>query len=416
MNLKQYLPSATTLKQYLQPGPRELEVRKHIRENLLGCEYALVSFDGKLVIVPAWHPIAMVPQANAGTHYSHAIFEGGSARPIVKNGKVTGVNLIIFPPKMKRLQKSLKAQGLEPPVSIPKIEQGIKDFISIVGDKPFLSPEGEPIRAYIRPALMRGEGAFGVTPAPNINALFSCIHWGWLLYLPEEVYAHGGIAAAFLDEQRLVRIRGKLAGNYSVSGEIGKRARKLGAHEAVLFGPYAYTGGKKHWINYEEGSSAVGIIKKYGTIVDGPGEDILFFKLNSSGNISEIFIQPLDTNILGGTTRNFIIQSLAPSMGIKVTEKPITIDDIRKKRVHAMCFCGNAVNVAPMRTLRVYDDQDNLVEELHLQVSSGIKMFVARFIAEVSGQIPASSEELLTPVKFDIDARKQLDTIYKRWL
>lgn len=416
--VEDYLPSSDVLSQYVLPGAREIQIRDEFRKRLLGCDYALVSFQGKLVIVPAWHPLASVPQANAGTHYSHAIFEGGSARPVVKNGEVVGTNIILYPPKIKRLEKSLKAQGLTTPVPLPEISQGICDLIAFAGNKSFMSEDGKPIRSYIRPAMMRGEGGFGVTPMEDQVVLFSCIHWGWKFYLPEIVYQEGGLAAAFLDEQRLVKIRGKMAGNYSVSGEIGRRARDIHAHEAVLFGPYTYDSEThtKEWVNYEQGPEAIAKLAHNGTLVDGPGEDILFFKLDEAGKIVEMLVQPIDTNILAGTTRAFIIKSLAPSLGIKVTEQPVSVDDIRQKRVNAMCFCGNAVNVAPMKQLTIYDADNKIVEEFHFQVSPDIQHFVQEYNAQANGEKAASSPELLTYIEFDAKARQKLDSVYAKWL
>lgn len=422
IQVNKYLPSADTLGKYISPGPRELVARERFRSQVYGCDYALVYShhpqDQKLVIVPAWHNLASVPQANPGTHYSYAIFEGGSARPILKDGEVSGANLVLFAPKMERLAKSLQAQQLQSPIPLDEFTQGIMDLIAISGKKPFLSTDGKPIRAYIRPAAMRGEGAFGIIPKEEPIVLLSSIHWGWPTYLPERVYSEGATAAAFLNEQRLTKMRGKLAGNYSAAAEIGNRARNLNADEVILFGPYTYDpeSNKKEWINYQQGEVAVEKLRQSGTIVDGLGEDIVFFVLNSNDAIEEMWVQPLDTNILGGTTRAYLIEHMAPAMGIQVTEKPITIDDIRKRRVQAMCFVGNAVNVAPIRRIDLYDNTSTKLEELTCEVPESVLDFAKRFENEVLGILPPSHSSLLTEINFDNSARSKFDEVYQNWL
>lgn len=422
VQISKYLPSVDTLGKYTSPGPRELVARERFRAQVLGCDYALVYShdpqDQKLVIVPAWHNLASVPQANPGTHYSYAIFEGGSARPVLRDGAVSGANLVLFAPKIERFAKSLLAQQLQSPLPLDEFTQGIMDLVAVSGDKPFLSSNGKPIRAYIRPAAMRGEGAFGIIPKEEPIVLLSCVHWGWPSYLPERVYSEGAVAAAFLTEQRLTKMRGKLAGNYSAAAEIGNRARNLNADEVILFGPYTYDpiSEKKEWVNYQEGEVAIAKLRQSGTIADGLGEDIVFFVLSSNDTIDEMWVQPLDTNILGGTTRAYLTKHMAPAIGIRVTEKPITIDDIRKRRIQAMCFVGNAVNIAPIRRIDLYDGNSTKLEELTCEVPKGVLDFVQRFEDEVSGILPPSHPNLLTEVNFDKSARAKFDEVYKNWL
>jgi len=42
----------------------------------------------------------------------------------------------------------------------------------------------------------------------------------------------------------------------------------------------------------------------------------------------EIFTSPLDVGMLDGITRAFVIDTLCPAVGVKITEKPLTLDDV----------------------------------------------------------------------------------------
>ena len=42
----------------------------------------------------------------------------------------------------------------------------------------------------------------------------------------------------------------------------------------------------------------------------------------------EIFTSPLEVGMLDGITRAFVIDTLCPAVGVTLTEKPLTLDDV----------------------------------------------------------------------------------------
>jgi len=420
MDIKDYLPPSDLLKKYSHPGPYETWLRENLfKTKRPGCDFALVTAAGRggkgLWIVPAWHTLALTPEASPGYHYAQGWFEGGSVRPVYKLGQIPSVNIVLEKPRNDRFIRSAKVVGIEElPVNRGEWEQGIRDLVSLFAPEAFMH-EGKPVRVYLRPAGYR-EGDFGVTARGVAEASLSCIGWKWPLYLPQEVYTEGGVAAAFVDQQRLEVVRGKVFGNYTFSGEFGKRARQIGAHEAVLFGPYILNdNGDKEYVSHWEGQVTYNKLAARGVLADGPGEDVVFFESDAAGAIKKLLIQPRDTGILAGTTRSYLVDHLAPAQGIEVAEQIVSIDDVRQKRVQGMAMCGNAANLAPMRELDVYTPGLKLIEKFEFGLTTGIRDLVRRFDAEFSGRAAASNENLLTNIPLNLEARSEFEKAFKSW-
>jgi hypothetical protein len=184
----------------------------------------------------------------------------------------------------------------------------------------------------------------------------------------------------------------------------------------VLFGPYIVDeSGRKEYVNHWEGDAAHKKLARYGVLADGPGEDAVFFALTRAGKIAKMLVQPKDTGILAGTTRQYLIDYLAPGMNISVEESPVTIDDIRRGRVQAMAMCGNAANVAPIRELSVYSPNLKKLEKFILKIGDHVLKLVHRFEDELNSRVRPSGEHLLTQIRLDLDNRNRLLDIYSGW-
>lgn len=415
-----YFPPKEILEEYKNPRYKNREVEAVAKKEFPGAKYALVNLSGtdRFVIVPVWHDLNFELEETPGKHYGQTIFEGMSVEPETDSlGNITGANLVLFEDRIKRFERSSLSQGLKIPFSVSSFSQAIKDLIAISGEDILRDKEGSPSRAYLRPALTRGKGRWGVTGSPDQENTASVFVWNWAHYLkdPERIYKGDGlVVAAFLDEQRLSKIHGKEAGNYSHAGVVGKRARNLGADEALYFGPYLIRPVLKaiRYINFQEGERAQEKIRKYGVIADGPGEDVA--AVTRSGRI---IYPPLNVNRLSGTTLNYLVKYLAPGMGVETRENPFSLEDIRRGEIVSLMFTGNAARIAPIGQIRVYDSGNKVLETLNLKISPIVRRIVGQYENEVRGVVAPSHNSLLTPINLEEgrEARKILDEIYKGW-
>lgn len=415
-----YLPDPEVLRDYPNARILERETREEARGEIPGSDYALVTSrrGGRIVMVPYHHPENSLPPEAPGPHYSHVAFEGISLMPVVDdNGQIVSANLILFRERMKRFRRSIRALGAGIPdeAAMAKFEQGIIDLASVEGESVLRDRNRNPSRAYVRSAYLR-LGTFGVAPKDEAPYHLSDFEWNWPLYISQEAYDRGGIATVFLDAQRKNEVRGKLAGNYVDAGVHAKRARELEGNEVLYLGPYIIKEhGFRGYINYQQGLGATSNLLKSGTLVDGSGEDVIF-----EGRDGTIYYQPKDTNILAGTTREYIITRMADRLGLAVAERAVTLSDVRKKEIVGMSYVGNAVKVLGVRKIGVYDTwkpESQLLDSLELELTPGLQKIQTQFEGEISGVIPASHQSLLTPVDLEFGriARQKLDSEFAGW-
>lgn len=418
-----YLPSPEVLRDYPRPLILERRTREEAEKEIPGADYALVTSrldSSHLVIVPYHHPENALPAENPGEHYSHVAFEGISLVPVVgPNGELIGANIVLFYERMQRMRRSMRALagGIPTEEFMNRFEEGTLDLSAILCDSVLKDKDGNATRAYSRPAYVR-LGPYSVAPKRDCRFHLSDIEWNWSLYKKREVYEQGAIAVVFLDAQRNERIYGKLAGNYIRGGVLTQIVEQdLGGNEVLFLGPYIIDGyDKKQYMNYQDGEEAKSKLLESGMPVDGSGEDVLFEDWN--GNV---FYQPMDTNILGGTTREYIIHHLAPKLGINVSERSISFKNMRKKDIVGMAYVGNAVKILLTRRIDIYSSQEpegDLLETLELTLSPSLMRIQERLGAELFSKIEPSHPSLLTQI--DIvggrRARRILDErIYPAW-
>lgn len=414
--IDQYLPPIELLYEYPRPGPAERELKKRLEEQLPGAKYVLTYSPllNSLIFTPPWHPLNMDPKETPGRDYAQVVFEGGSMEPVLnEQGEIVAGNIILHGPKQERLKKSVYSHGFESKVDLKTFDQGIRDLASVLGKDVLISKEGMPSRAYIRPSIGRSAGRYGVRPLKDHEVDQTAVIFNWPFYLEPAAYLKGEKVALFIDQQRLTPIVAKEARNYGNGSVLTERAKKVGVGEILFFGPYTIdkeTREIREYVNVTQGAAATEKLIQGGVLADGMGEEIL----GIAGKT--LVYPPLDTNRLGGTTLQYIIDYLAPTIGFKTQEYRFTLQDIKEGMINALLFLGNAVKVCPIEEIRVCD-KNGILEIVKLNPGNPYsKQIVERFSKELSGEIPPSHGSLHTRVEFSPKARAKLDKFYNGWV
>ena len=169
---------------------------------------------------------------------------------------------------------------------------------------------------YLRPLVFLGAGAMGLNPGAN-PVRVAVIAWEWGAYLGEEGMERGIRAKVSSFSRHHVNskmTKGKTCGDY-VNSILAKR-------EALLDG-------------YDEAI----MLDTQGLVSEATGENLFLVR------DGELKTPPLPT-VLDGITRNSIMQ-LARDKGMKVTEAPLTRDDLYI--ADELFLTGPAAAVTPIR-------------------------------------------------------------------
>lgn len=400
--ISKYIPDKSRLALYHEPNEEHKKLREIFLAKKPGAIYVLTydRTEQKLIIVPSWHPLNQEVRENPAHDYAQLIFEGMSINPVSENGKLVGANMILYPERFARLQKSAETVGLELPVSSQELNEAIKVWLSVLGGDILRSKNGELSRAYIRPVVSGSwEQSYGVGGESGVKSDLTVLSWNWPKYIPDRT---GGLEVAlFLDTAREHPVIAKEARNYAHGRKLRARADKLKKElgievdEILCPGPYK-------------------LAEDIGGVVpaDGIGEDL--FLVSDSGVVR---VQPKDTYILAGTTRQFGVEHMFPKMGLTVSEKVFSLSDLQSGK-WSMLFAGNAVGMTVIGKVRVFDSGDKLVSEISLPINTRAQAIGERYSAEVSGKISPSSPSLLTPVDLGQGQadRSVLDQAYQKWV
>lgn len=416
-----YLPSREFLLQYLYPRADEIEKRNKFRKRFPGADYVTVYYhkEGHNVMIPPWHPLNSIPRQIPGIDYGQAVFEGESAEPLVKGGRIIGANLVLFDVRVQRLKSSILSQGFQLPFAVDEIRQAVIDLIAVSGEKILRTPEGHPSRAYVRPSVFRGFGPMGVSISEGQEIDFSTIAWNWPYYLkdPERVYRGSGLRVTlFTNEQRTQRIYAKEAMNYGHTGTVAKRARILGFDESLLFGPYIIdpkTGDMKEEFSLHLRKGIENSVYYRLVISDGPGEEVA--AMTPEG---ELWFPPMNVNRLGGTTLKYITDYIAPKLGIRARERAFCLENILSGEIQNLIVMGNAARLGPVGEVSLLNEKNGVLESFHMTINNSTRQLVESFEGEVSGRLEPSDPQLLTPVDLaeGRKARLILDDTYANWI
>ncbi len=171
--------------------------------------------------------------------------------------------------------------------------------------------------AYLRPLVYIADGAMGVY-APDNPIHSAVIAWRWGAYLGAGALEDGvrtKISAWVRHHPSIALAKGKIMGQYTNSILAKREAKIVGYDEAILMD-----------VN--------------GNICEGSGENLFIVKGG------KLITPPLSASILGGITRETIIQ-LAREDGFAVAETLITRDQLYL--ADEAFFTGTAVEVTPVR-------------------------------------------------------------------
>ncbi|MBI5583593.1 MAG: branched-chain amino acid aminotransferase [Deltaproteobacteria bacterium] len=298
----------------LKPRPKsesELGFGKYFTDHMFLLDYEKGKGWINPRIVP-YGPLTLDPSAMV-LHYGQEIFEG------LKAYRWTDGTIALFRPdkNIERMNRSADRLCMAP-TDPEMFLEGMKTLILL--DRDWI-PSSPGTSLYIRPTMIATEAALGVKPSSRY--LFFIILGPVGPYYPEgfsptRIYvtksyvraAKGGVGET------------KTGGNYAASLYAASKAQELGYTQVL-------------WLDAAE--------HKY---VEEVGTSNIFFQIDD-----ELMTPPLAGTILPGVTRDSVLM-LAREWGIKVNEKPITIDEVIKAaedgRLKEMFATGTAAVISPV--------------------------------------------------------------------
>jgi len=265
------------------------------------------------------NPAAMV------LHYGQAIFEGLKAYCNTDGG------IQLFRPEQNMARFNRSAERLcIPAIDEASVLDALKALVRVDAD---WIPRGEGTSLYIRPT--------GIAVDPGLGVRVANSYYFFIIMSPVGSYYSGGLKPTkILVENEYVRaVRGgmgfaKAAGNYACSLIADHTAKKFGCDQVL-------------WLD--------GVERKY---IEEVGAMNVFFKIGG-----ELITPPLAGSILGGITRDSIIQ-LSHKNGLTVREEPLSIDGVlaaqKDGTLEEVFGSGTAAVIAPVGTL-VYKDTEYCV-------------------------------------------------------
>lgn len=278
---------------------------KIFTDHMFICDYE--NGEWKNPRIEPMHEIATHP-ATMALHYGQAIFEGMKA---TLNSK--GEPLLFRPKKnAERLNKSALRMGM-PELPIEIFAEGLKKLVAL--DKAWIPPQ-KGSAMYLRPFMYATEHFIGMRAATSYKFLIICSPAGpyfseRIKLFAEKKYiraAHGGTGEA------------KAAGNYAAAILPTENAKAKGYNQVL-------------WLDAVE--------HKY---IEEVGTMNIFFKIGG-----KIITPKRDGSILDGITRMSVIDLLRDK-GFEVTERPITIDEIKEasenRTLEEAFGTGTAVGIA----------------------------------------------------------------------
>ncbi|MBK8625583.1 MAG: branched-chain amino acid aminotransferase [Saprospiraceae bacterium] len=265
-------------------------------------------------------PIELIPThpGNMAWHYGQAIFEGMKATRDAEG------HALLFRPELhaKRLNNSAKRMSM-PEVPEELFLQALHTLVDM--EKAWIPPQtGSAL--YIRPFMYATDATIGVKASDTYKFIIFVMPVGPYYTNPVKLLAQdtyvravvGGVGEA------------KTAGNYAASLLPATMARKEGYDQVM-------------WLD--------GVHKKF---IQEVGTMNIFFVVGD-----EIITPNLDGAILDGITRKCMIE-LFKDKGYKVTERPITIDEIVEASKNGSLVeifgTGTAAVVAPVSHLKYKDE------------------------------------------------------------
>jgi len=299
-------------------------------------------------------PVAPLPThpGNMAWHYGQEIFEGMKA-----TRDAEGTPLLYRPERhAKRMNYSARRMCM-PEIPEDLFLQAIHTLVHM--ERAWIPPQAGSA-LYIRPFMYATDETIGVKASDTYRFIIFVMPVGPYYSQPVKLWAQdtyvravvGGVGDA------------KTAGNYAASLLPAAMARKQGFDQVM-------------WLD--------GVHKKY---IQEIGTMNIFFVI---GN--EIVTPNLDGAILDGITRECVI-TLLKDWGLKVSERPITIDEIvqahKEGRLVESFGTGTAAVIAPVARIGYKDyimDLDQNIDKISTKVYNTINGIRNRTITDKFGWI-----------------------------
>lgn len=287
---------------------------KYFTDHMLETNYENGEW-GTVEIKP-YQPISIEPSC-AAIHYGQSIFEG------IKAYKNEQGEAFIFRPEDNFKRFNISAERMQmPPVPEEIFMEGMKQLVKL--DEDWI-PNQPDHSLYIRPFMFSTDEAIGVKPGLKYKFMIILSPTGPYYSAPMRIYVEekyvravpGGVGFA------------KNAGNYGAAMHPTAEAKKKG-YDQVL------------WMDAFE--------HKY---VQECGTMNVFFIIGDKA-----ITPPTGDTILAGVTRASVIQ-LIEDMGMKVEERPLSIDEIieayKNGQLREAFGTGTAATISMIKELRYQD-------------------------------------------------------------
>jgi branched-chain amino acid aminotransferase len=298
----------------LRPKPdneNNLVFGKHFSDHMF-----LMNYD----IGKGWHNARIVPYGNLNLdpaamvlHYGQGIFEGLKAYRTA-NGAIQ-----LFRPDKNFDRFNRSARRMCMPEIAPEVQfHALETLLKVDAD---WVPRSRGTSLYIRPTMIAIEPALGVRPAHQ--------YLYYIITCPVGAYYAEGFnpVKIYVTDEYVRAVRGgvgeaKTMANYAASLYAAEVAKKKGFTQVL-------------WLDAVE--------RRY---VEEVGTMNIFFYIGD-----ELVTPPLTGSILPGVTRDSVIH-MARHWGVKVSERPITIDEVietAKSGKMKECFgTGTAAVISPV--------------------------------------------------------------------
>lgn len=309
------------------PADNELGFGRYFTDHMLMWDYSPERgwYDPRIV---PYQPLSLSPACTV-LHYGQEVFEGLKAY----RGADGAIRLFRSRKNFERLRRSAERLCMTEPPDTDLLAEAVKQLVLL--DQAWI-PREEGCALYIRPNMIGIDPYLGIRPAEN-----------YLLYVilsPVGAYYPQGFGTiSILVEEEYVRAvvggvgEAKTGGNYAASllGQI--KAKKKGLTQVL------WLDGKEH------------------RHVEEVGTMNIFFVIGD-----EVVTPPLGGSILPGITRDSVLQLLAHWGDLRVSERPIGIDEVLAAAddgtLTEVFGTGTAAIISPVGSFR-YRERDHTVAD-----------------------------------------------------
>lgn len=297
-----------------KPNDNELKFGTLFTDHMFIMDYSVEKgwYDPRIV---PYGPMAMDPSSMI-LHYGQGVFEGMKAYRR-ENGKIA-----MFRPKQHLNRMNISCQRLcIPEFDVDLAYQGLTELLKLEKD---WVPHTHQTSLYIRPFIIATDPYIGVR-ASNTYRFF-------IILSPVGAYYPEGFKPVkiMVTDEYVRAVRGgighvKTAGNYAASILAAQKAKEAGYTQVL-------------WLD--------GVEQKY---IEEVGTMNIFFVIDN-----KVITPPLNGSILGGITRNSVLQ-ITKKWGLEALESHISIDDLveaaEKGTLQEIFGTGTAAVISPVNKL-----------------------------------------------------------------